>query len=496
MKKIFVAVFALIVSLSVVNFGITTNKDTYAEEPETTIVETTDVHGCYHKDGFIYFVEKGVAVITGIESKQDIVTIPEKINNYTVDKVSIPGFIEVKVLNIPKTVKEILYLESVADGGSWNAKIGKIEAINVDKSNQNYSSIDGVLYNKNITKMLAYPKCRKAKKYVEPATVIGGLIDKFRDYSNCPYLEEITFSSNKNNYYIGHMAYCKNLKTINIPANVLYTSSGDYEEGSCCECTNLTNVNFGINSKVKTIAEDAFNGCSKLANINVPKSVEEIGVAAFYNCVSLQKVTLHKGLKTIKSSAFKNCKIIKSMTIPKGVKSIGKNAFEGCSSLKSVKLQKGLKTLGSHAFEKCKKMKSIKLPKGLKKIEGYTFYKCKKLKKVTIPSTVKTIGTYSFAETGFTKIKIPKNVKTIGKDAFEWCTKLKSVKLTKGLKKIKELAFYRCSKLKKIKIPKGVKTIEPLAFLDTKIKKVTIPKSVKKFSKRAFNKKCKIKRAK
>lgn len=496
MKKILLIMFTLCFAVSACLFGITENKNVYAEEPETTEIETTDGHGRYHKDGFIYYIKDGMAVLTGIENKQDVVNIPEIINNYPVVKLYIGGFVEAKIINIPKTVNDIYDIQFEARGEYLRSKQYRMETINVNKANEYYTSIDGVLYDKKVSDVLIYPKRRKAKKYVEPSSVIDGSVFATRNYSYCIYLEEITFSSNKNNHSIAHMPYCENLKTINIPANVTSTFSGDYEEGPFYKCNNLTNVNIAKNSNLKYIGRYTFFGCKKIKSISLPKGVEEIANSAFDGCESLEKVTLQKGLKIIRYSAFSDCKNLKSITIPKGVTLIQDGAFEKCSKLKKIKLPKGLKVLGGRAFKRCKQLKSIKLPKGLKKIRGNTFHYCKKLKKITIPSTVKKISSYAFAGTGFTKFKIPKNIKSIGKSAFEDCKKLKSVKLPKKLKTIKECTFYGCKKLKKITIPKGVKTIESLSFVETKIKKVTIPKNVKKLYRMAFNEKCKIKREK
>lgn len=401
MKKVVITILAITLLMVSLDLGMSQDKKINAQEPQTEEV-TSNQDGYYKKDNFVYKIENGKAVVYGLITYEDEVTVPEYINGYEVTKVSLKGFLMSKVLNIPKTVKSIFdYL-----GGSLGyTEKYKLEEINVDKENKYLTSIDGVLYNKDISKMLVYPWCRKAKKYIEPSTVIAGYYDATRDYAYSRYLEEITFSSNKNTHIIGYMYNCPNLKTINIPDNIRTTSPGDEEQGSCEACVNLENVNFSKNSKVEYIAKYTFWGCTNLKKINIPKSVKKINGAAFINCSSLSKVTLHKGLKTIGDTAFCNCISLKTIKLPKTVTSIGDNAFENCKKLKTVKLKKGLKT-----------------------IESYAFYKCKKLKKITLPKGLKEIQKHAFRKTKIKKVKIPKSVKKLSKKAFNKGCKIKRVK--------------------------------------------------------------------
>ncbi len=396
MKKVIITILAITLLVAPLHFEMIQSDKVHAQEPKIE-GETTDQEGYYKKDNYIYKIENGKAVVYGQITPEDVVTVPENINGYEVTKISPGGFITSRVLNIPKTVKSIFGYVSPG-----NSERYRLEEINVDKDNKNFTSIGGVLYNKDISRMLIYPTLRKAKKYIEPSTVIAGYYDASRDYSYSRYLEDITFSSNNNTHIIGYMYNCPSLKTINIPANIRTTSPGDKEQGSCEACVNLENVNFAKNSKVENISKYTFWGCTRLKKINIPKSVKKISGAAFFNCSSLSKVTLHKGLKTIGDTAFCNCIKLKTIKIPKTVTSIGMNAFERCKKLKTVKLKKGLKT-----------------------IKGYAFYKCKSLKKITLPKGLKEIGKYAFRKTKIKKVKIPKSVKKLTKKAFNKGCKIK-----------------------------------------------------------------------
>ena len=113
----------------------------------------------------------------------------------------------------------------------WSTFFGCIglREIKVDAGNKNYSSEDGVLYNKDKTKLL----------------------------------------------------YCiKDKTSITIPDSV--TTIKEY---SFWGCTGLTSVT--IPDTVTEIGRGVFSGCSGLTSITIPDSVTEIGFDAFYGCKGL-----------------------------------------------------------------------------------------------------------------------------------------------------------------------------------------------------------------
>ncbi len=86
---------------------------------------------------------------------------------------------------------------------------------------------------------------------------------------------------------IGDWAFFNcSLTSITIPDSV--TSIGEY---AFYDCDNLVSVNFGKNSKLDSIGDDAFFGCYSLTEITVPASITNIGYHAFYGCDNLQNVT-------------------------------------------------------------------------------------------------------------------------------------------------------------------------------------------------------------
>ena len=202
---------------------------------------------------------------------------------------------------------------------------------------------------------------------------------------------------------------------------------------------------------VTEIGTCAFDGCKNLTSVIIPKSVTEIGSYAFDGCNSLTSVVIQKGsrLRTIGDNAFRNCaklaspiiipegvteipictfdgcKSLPSVVIPKSVTEIGSYAFDGCNSLTSIVIKEGssLKTIGDNAFRNCAKLASpIIIPEGVTKIALCTFDGCKSLPSVVIPKSVTEIESYAFDGcNSLSFVVIPKRLKKIDSSAFSGC---------------------------------------------------------------------------
>ena len=161
---------------------------------------------------------------------------------------------------IPNTVNNIQpaafsdntkYLKHINIGANLENIFGyfyckNLESINVDNNNKNYSSEDGVLFNKNKTILFTYPRHKNTAKYIIPNTV-----EDCYGLNGCTTIEEITFSNKMNLIRLADYAYSTNLKKINLSNSI--TSIGD---GAFFECTKLTSVT--IPKTVTTIGREAF----------------------------------------------------------------------------------------------------------------------------------------------------------------------------------------------------------------------------------------------
>ena len=193
------------------------------------------------------------------------VTIPSTIDRYKVTGIgwcAFSGCTGLKSITIPSSVTEIggyafrgcKGLKSITIPSSVT-EIGEnafrgckgLTSITADKNNKNYTSVNGVLFNKNKTEILAYPNA-KSSSYVIPSSV--------KEIGSAAFYD------------------CTGLKSVTIP------------------------------SSVKEIGIDAFSGCTGLKSVTISNGVTNIESWAFYGCTGLKSVTIPSSVAEICGSAF------------------------------------------------------------------------------------------------------------------------------------------------------------------------------------------------
>ena len=215
---------------------------------------------------------------------------------------------------------------------------GSLMSIEVGKGNTNYSSGNGVLFNRNKSMLIQFPRGKS-----------------------------------------GHYT---------IPESV--TSIGSSFNG----CSNLTSVT--IPDRVKKIEVSAFGGCSSLTSVTIGNGVTSIGVAAFEDCSSLASVTIGNSVTIIGDYAFRSCSSLTSVTIPDSVKRIGNSAFAYSTNLTSVTIGNGVTSIGAAAFINCSSLLSVMIPDRVFSIGMKAFNNCSSLTSVMIPDSVNNIGQAAF----------------------------------------------------------------------------------------------------
>ena len=170
-----------------------------------------------------------------------------------------------------KSIKYITIPESVQDIGEY-AFYGckSLEKINAAAGNENYVSVNGILFSKDKTKIVCYPANKNDTSYSIPSSVkvIGS--GAFRD--------------------------CSHLKSIMIPNSVT-----TMEHHAFSNCTSLTSIS--IPDGIKTIEMGTFDYCKSLTSVRIPDSVTEIGHSAFYCCDNLKSITIPRSVTEILSYA-------------------------------------------------------------------------------------------------------------------------------------------------------------------------------------------------
>ena len=155
-------------------------------------------------------------------------------------------------ISIPANVADI---QSIAFAGCK-----KLTSIEVDSNNENYSSINGVLFDKNITELVCYPAGKNDASYTVPNTVKSFAYGSFYD---CENLTSVIIPSGVTSIGGASFWNCKNLKSIVIPKSVtkidLFSFNGCeslkdiYYTGTQDEWNNITIGDGNINLTSATI---------------------------------------------------------------------------------------------------------------------------------------------------------------------------------------------------------------------------------------------------
>ena len=138
-------------------------------------------------------------------------------------------------------------------------KCTSLTGITVNENNTSYTSVNGVLFNKDKTALIQYPGGKDDTSYCIPDGVTSIKTEAF--------------------------AYCTNLESIDISDSV--TSIGDR---TFLNCTSLSNII--IPNSVTSIGFSTFSNCRSLTSIVIPYSVTSIGFSVFQYCSSLESVFL------------------------------------------------------------------------------------------------------------------------------------------------------------------------------------------------------------
>lgn len=104
---------------------------------------------------------------------------------------------------------------------------------------------------------------------------------------------------------------------------------------------------------VETIANEAFQGRSKIRNVHLPSTLKTIGARCF-DYSSITHINLPEGLEIIETVAFNGCMNLQdTLVIPSTVTQICDRAFADCRQLTAVILPAGLQGIQSQAFANC-----------------------------------------------------------------------------------------------------------------------------------------------
>ena len=349
-------------------------------------------------------------------------TLGERVFAYTpLEHVTLPRSLKMAGL---ETFSDMGKLRSVHVGPNVQAdglfaafaRTPLLERIEVDAANQNYQSVEGVLYTKGLTHLATYPQAKNAG---------------------------------------GHYTVSEGTTTI--------------DEGafSSAQITSLA-----LPSSLRHVNRGAFVG-SQITSLVLPDGFESMDDTAFWYMPKLQRVDLG-GTKALTDSAFRYDKALAevnfrpdlnrltdvgdyafdgsalvSVSLPNSVTSIGKGAFAGNAALRSVHLGSGLTSIGESAFVDASNLASLSVAptNSAFSVEDGVLY--------SKGDTGRTLVLY-LPTNGASEFTVPDGTVAIADTAFAHNMSLRRVVLPEGLTTIGYGAFDGCNNLTDIVIPDSV----------------------------------------
>ena len=107
-----------------------------------------------------------------------------------------------------------------------------------------------------------------------------------------------------------------------------------------------------------TLSEGAFEDCTALTSVKLPKQLRNIGARAFKGCAALKTFVLPEGITSIGDEAFDGCKVF-TCDLPSTLQTIGAAAFRGCAAMTAADLPIGIQSLGDGAFASCSRLSEV-----------------------------------------------------------------------------------------------------------------------------------------
>ncbi len=336
---------------------------------------------------------------------------------------------ELTKLKITKDVEKI--------SKSIISSINNLEEIEVDQKNTHLKTIDGILYNYDVSELIGCPPKKEGKVIIPNGVKI-----------------------------IGDMAFqsCKNITEIEIP------------------------------SSVETIEKYAFNICDSLKKINIPGSVKVLKEKTFWQCKELEEVIFEEGVKEIEFGGIQNCIKVKIIKIPSTLEKIDKGAFVGDSGITNFVVDEENNNYCSENGILYNKDKSVliryttgsieetfTIPNYVKSIEENSFYRANNLKRIVLNNNIKEIPNKAFFYCiNLTNVEMTNSVEIIGVLAFARCESLEKIIIPEGVISIENSAFWICKNLEEVNIVGGLITIGNGSFDGCeRLTKINIPQTLK-----------------
>lgn len=453
-----------------------------------TQIPASNVGAVNHSD----FVIDGTTLIS-YEGTDYSVSIPRSVkriaqnafeNNMVVERITIPKTVEqidagafagcgnLKEINIPTSVTEI--------GSGAFANCPKLSTILVDPAHKQFQCVNGVLYNKDRTKLYQVLAGRNGTSYSFPDSVKK--IEKYA-FWGCDQLKQIYFGRGLTTIPEYAFSNCKGLKSITIP-NV----AASIELKAFEDCVNLEEAY--IPPSVISIHETAFDGCGRLkllfeegtVGAKFAETFETTNVATtdYEESENTQIRPSEAGRQTVSgnlageeanSTWVSDVSNLDVSKLPDGMERAESSDVMGKTKIVSsqavvfldnskMQVQSGERKPAKTETDSVDGTQEEQSPPA-------TFYEDEEIVEKYVVVDGKTIADRAFYQKyDLNEYEIMQGIERIGDFAFAY-TNLSSIQIPYGVRSIGYGAFYKCKNLSSVAIPQTVSTIEPSAFDDT-----------------------------
>ncbi len=242
------------------------------------------------------------------------------------------GNTQIRTVTIPKNVSKI---------GSGIAMDTNIREIVVNSENKNFTAINGVLFTKDKTELVAYPAAKTGTSYTIPSSV--------------KIIGEAAFT------------YVSNLTSITIP------------------------------NGVEEIGESAFSYCDSLVELVVPKSVTLIEMFAFYELDALETLTIHADIEEVPYKSIAECDLLDTIIFDGNVGVVDMWAIYRNASLEEIYFNGTLEGILNTGISYSPELRYIEFPEEVDFLNN-NFYYQSNTPTFTVPDNLTLINDGSYRD--------------------------------------------------------------------------------------------------
>lgn len=259
----------------------------------------------------------------------------------------------------------------------------------VDEGNQYYKSIDGALFDYNVTNLILCLNDPERSSYEIP---VGVLTISDGAFDHCVFLDNIIIPNTVTTIANGAFERC-NVETINIPASVTSMAESTFEH-----CTELKEINVDTNNPYFSDIDGVLFNKAGTRLLQYTLGSEEVSY------------TVPDGVTKIVSSAFQ-FNILETITLPSSLSSIEGNALNECTHLKEIVVDESNLHYSSNGgvlfnkagtilyqYPRAKANPNYIVPNDVTNLGYHSFYEVSHLQNIYIPAGLNSISSSAFSD--------------------------------------------------------------------------------------------------